>query len=81
MSFKRAKKLPTLKPPRLSICETVGGFFKVEIHGADELRDGPRNFSVMYIGMAWTKDEALAQARDWFASLKDTCPVARPLLL
>ena len=69
-----AKKLPALKLPKLRLIQTVGGFYRVEIHGEDDLRDPPRNYAVMNIGMAWTATEALQQAQAWFAGLSDETP-------
>lgn len=65
------KRLPKLKSVSLSVFHTMGGYYRVEIHGEDDLRDGPCNYAVMNIGIAWTKEEALAQARTWFEGLKD----------
>lgn len=75
----KQKRLPTLKQPKLRLLQTVGGFYRVEIHGEDDLRDPPRNYAVMNIGMAWTAVEALAQAQAWFAGLIDDTSASRPL--
>ena len=72
--MKTATKLPTLKLPKLRLIQCIGGFYRVEIHGEDDLRDPPRNFAVMNIGMAWTAEEAREQARAWFAGLIDDTP-------
>lgn len=59
--------------PSLRVVKTVGGFFRVIVHGPDALQDGERYFETD-IGTAETKEDALQQARDWFASLQDCTP-------
>ncbi len=71
---RKTVELPTLKAPKLRLVATVGGFYRVEIHGQDDLRDGPRNYSVMNIAYAWSRTDALQQAKDWFAGLIDETP-------
>lgn len=56
--------------PRLAIVETVGGYFRVEIHGLDALQNNDR-YAMMDIGRGPTKEAALEQARAWFAGIKD----------
>ena len=57
--------------PKLRVIHTVGNYWRVEIHGQDYLRDGPRNYAVMDIGRGATKAEALEQARAWFSTMED----------
>lgn len=56
--------------PNLSVVETVGGFFRVEIHGPDMLRCNAV-YAAMDIGRGPTKEEAIKQAREWLAGMKD----------
>lgn len=51
--------------PSISLYETIGGYFRVELHGPDYLRDNQVYF-VADIGRGPTKEAALAQAREWF---------------
>lgn len=51
--------------PRINVHETIGGFFRVELHGPDSLRDNQAYF-VADIGRGPTKEAALTQAREWF---------------
>lgn len=54
--------------PALRIFETVGGYWRVEIHGPDQLRDN-KVYSVMDVGRGETREEAQAQAVEWFSSI------------
>ncbi len=74
-----AKKLPKLNLPKLRLVATVGNYYRVEIHGEDDLRDGPRNYALMNIAAAWTREEALQQARAWFSGLIDDAPPGAPV--
>lgn len=59
--------------PRLRLLKTIGGYFRVEVHGPDNLQDNI-GCAVMDIGRGPTKEAALQQAREWFNSLKDDTP-------
>lgn len=59
--------------PSLSVVKTVGGFFRVEVHGVDSLQDG-QTYAVMDIGRGPTKEAALEDARQWFAGIQDRTP-------
>jgi hypothetical protein len=65
--------IPELKPPTLRVVRTVGDYFRVVVHGIDNLGDGER-YAEMDIGRAATKREALKQARDWFRRMEDSTP-------
>lgn len=57
--------------PSVRVTETVGGYFRVVVHGPDNLQsqaDRPR-YCEMDIGRGGTKEEALKQAREWFDQL------------
>ena len=56
--------------PRLSIVETIGGYFRVEVHGKDSVQNNLM-YAVMDIGRGPTKEAALQQAREWFDSMVD----------
>lgn len=66
--------------PSISIYETLGGFFRVVIHGPDNLQsqsDRPR-FCEMDIGRGDTKEEALLRASHWFNDIEDRTPRSKP---
>lgn len=56
--------------PMLSIVKTIGGYFRVEVHGEDSLQDN-RRYALMDIGRGATKEEAIQQAKEWFDSMDD----------
>ena len=56
--------------PRLSVCKTIGNFFRVQIYGPDWLQEN-KAFAIMDIGRGATKEEAIAQAEEWFKSMAD----------
>lgn len=68
-------EVPTFRAPRLDVAETVGGYWRVRVHGEDDLQDGGR-FAMMDIGRGKTKAQALAQAQEWFASILVAPPEA-----
>lgn len=59
--------------PRLRVVKTVGGFFRVYIHGPDSLQDN-ETFAVLDIGRGPTKEAAIAQAQEWFDRMADETP-------
>jgi len=56
--------------PKLRLVKTVGNFFRVYVHGPDDLQDNERA-AVMDIGRGPTREAAFKQAREWFASMED----------
>lgn len=71
---------PVFTAPSIRIAKTIGGFYRVIIHGPDRLQsqtDRPRCFEAD-IGMSWDKETALKQARDWFNSIEDSTPETVP---
>ena len=56
--------------PKLAIVKTIGGYYRVEIHGRDSLQDNMK-FSLMDIGRGPTKKDALKQAQKWFGLMED----------
>lgn len=61
------------KLPSLRVVETMGGYFRVMIHGPDLVRDG-NAYAQMDIGRGPTKEAALEQARQWFDGIEDDTP-------
>ena len=62
--------------PRITVTETIGGFFRVVVHGPDNLQsqlDRPR-YCEMDIGRGDTKEEALKAAEAWFSFIEDRTP-------
>lgn len=62
--------------PRISVSLTIGGFYRVYIHGPDNLQsqlDRPR-YCEMDIGRGETKEEALKAAEAWFSFIEDRTP-------
>ena len=58
-------------PPSIRVTPTVGGYFRVVLHGPDALQpqhDRPRYFEAD-IARADTRDEALQMACEWFRQL------------
>ena len=60
--------------PTLRVVETMGGFFRVVVHGLDNLQQDSGLYAEMDIGRGATKDEALSQAEEWFCGMKDRTP-------
>jgi len=76
--IRKAVKLadPEITQPSIRIVKTLGGFYRVILHGPDNLqsqRDKPRCFEAD-IGSSWDKQMALNQARKWFDSIEDDTP-------
>ncbi len=71
-NYERGRK----RPPSLRVVPTVGNYWRVVIHGEDNIRDGPANYAEMDIGRGATKADALAEARAWFDGMKDEHHVA-----
>lgn len=69
----KAKEYMNFPKPSLSVVKTVGGFFRVEVHGVDSLQDG-QTYAVMDIGRGPTKEAALEDAMQWFAGIQDRTP-------
>lgn len=62
--------------PRISVTATLGGYYRVVVHGPDNLQsqsDRPR-FCEMDIGRGHTKEEALKAAEAWFSYIEDRAP-------
>jgi len=62
--------------PSLRLVHTVGGYYRVEISGPDQLQsqeDRPRCF-LSDIARALTKEDALRMAREWFDNMRDDGP-------
>lgn len=59
--------------PVLRLVKTVGGYYRVEVSGPDQLqdqRDRPRCF-VSDIARAPTREAVLRMAREWFDRMRD----------
>ena len=62
--------------PSLRLLQTVGGYYRVEISGPDQLQnqeDRPRCF-LSDVSRALTKAEAVQMAREWFDRMIDDTP-------
>jgi hypothetical protein len=59
---------------RLQVFPTVGGFYRVVVHGPNDLQDpfpdGHPRFAECEVARADTKEEALEVARQWFDSME-----------
>lgn len=67
---------PVIQQPSITLSKTIGGFYRVILHGPDNLQsqsDRPR-FCEMDIASSWDKDDALDQAAEWFKGLRDKTP-------
>ena len=80
MSYTQADLDKQYQAPTLRLVQTVGGYYRVEISGPDQLQDQvarPRCF-LSDVARALTKDDALRMAREWFDRMRDDSPSNPP---